>query len=439
MSYEFSKFGQHLGCGSGIETLMDDLGHAMASGGPDLKMLGGGQPASIPEMNAVWRRRLEELMAEMGGLERALTTYDPPRGNPHFLQAIATLFRETFGWDLGPENVAVTSGGQTAFYFLFNLLAGEMPDGSRRKILLPLVPEYIGYANQGVGGELFRAVSPLIEKTGPHEFKYRVDFDKLEVTPDIAAICASRPTNPTGNVLTDEEISHLSAIAKQHNIPLIIDNAYGAPFPGIIFADATPFWENHVVLTLSLSKLGLPGTRTGIVIGPPEIIRALGSMSAIAGLSNPNIGQQITLPLIKSGEILRLSREVVRPFYQEKCRLARQAAVQAFGEDIDWFMHRSEGALFLWLWFPGLSITSQELYDRLKQREVLVIPGHHFFFGHEDESWRHRHECIRVSYAMDEAVVRDGLGIIAEEVRRVGAGEASHSFSDPQKIVSTTS
>ena len=51
MSYEFSEFGRHLGCGSGIEELMDDLGHAMASGGPDLKMLGGGQPARIPEMS----------------------------------------------------------------------------------------------------------------------------------------------------------------------------------------------------------------------------------------------------------------------------------------------------------------------------------------------------------------------------------------------------
>lgn len=417
MSYEFSDFGRHLGCGSGIEELMDDLGHALASGGPDLKMLGGGQPARIPAMNAVWRRRLEELMEEMGGLERALTTYDPPRGNPHFLQAIATLFRETFGWDLGPENIAVTSGGQTAFYFLFNLLAGEMPDGPRRRILLPLVPEYIGYSNQGVSGDLFRAVAPLIEKTGPHEFKYRVDFDSLDITPDIAAICASRPTNPTGNVLTDDEIARLSAIAKRHNIPLIIDNAYGAPFPGIIFADATPYWDQHVILTYSLSKIGLPGTRTGIVIGPPEIIRALGSMSAIAGLSNPNIGQQITLPLIKSGEILKLSREVVKPFYQEKCRHARQAAEEAFGDDFEWFMHRSEGALFLWFWFPGLPITSKELYERLKQREVLVIPGHYFFFGHEDADWSHRHECIRVSYAMDESVVRDGLRIIAEEVR----------------------
>ena len=47
MSYEFSQFGEHLGCSSGIEELMDDLGHALASGGPDLKMLGGGQAVLI--------------------------------------------------------------------------------------------------------------------------------------------------------------------------------------------------------------------------------------------------------------------------------------------------------------------------------------------------------------------------------------------------------
>ena len=398
---------------------MDDLGHALVSGGPDLKMLGGGQPARIPEMNAVWRQRLEELAGQAGGLDRAMTTYDPPRGNPRFLEAIATLFRNTFGWELGPENIAITAGGQTAFFFLFNLLAGHMPDGGRRKILLPLVPEYIGYAAQGIDGSLFRAASPLIEKTGPHEFKYRVDFDGLGITPDIAAICASRPTNPTGNVLTDEEIARLSALAKSHDIPLIIDNAYGAPFPGIIFEPATPFWEPHVILTYSLSKIGLPGTRTGIVIGPPDIIRALGSMSAIVGLANPSTGQQIMLPLVESGEILRLSREVVRPFYQAKCQLAREAAVEAFGEGMEWFMHRSEGALFLWLWFPGMSITSKELYRRLKRRGVLVIPGEYFFFGHDQPGWAHRDECIRVSYAMDEEVVRDGLRIIAEEVRQV--------------------
>ncbi|MGB0291639.1 MAG: valine--pyruvate transaminase [Luteolibacter sp.] len=417
MSYDFSEFGSHLGSGSGIGELMDDLGHALASGNGDLKMLGGGQPARIPEIDAIWHQRLEKLIDETGGLERALTSYDPPQGNFRFLNALAALFQQHFAWDISTDNIAVTAGGQTAFFMLFNLLAGDMGGGNRRKILLPLAPEYIGYANQGVNGCMFEAVRPVIEETGPHEYKYRVNFDLLEVTSEVAAICASRPTNPTGNVLTDSETAKLSALAKANGIPLILDNAYGAPFPGIIFTDAKPFWEPHVILTYSLSKLGLPGTRTGVVIGPPEIIRAVRSMSAIIGLANPSTGQQILTPLIESGEVLSMSTDVVRPYYEAKCKEARHAAVEAFGDAFDWHMHRSEGALFLWFWFPGLPITSKELYRRLKQRGVLVIPGEYFFFGEGLGDWPHRNECIRVSYAMDEITVRDGLTMIAEEVK----------------------
>jgi len=416
MPYEFSIFGQHLGQGSGIEELMEDLGQALAGSG-DMLMLGGGQPAFIPEVNALWKRRIEELSAEPGGLDRALTTYDPPRGNPKFLRALACMFASEFGWPLGPENLAVTSGGQTAFFFLFNLLAGRQPDGTRRKILLPLVPEYIGYADQGIDGCLFQALPPIIEKTGAHEFKYRVDFDNLRISPDIAAICVSRPTNPSGNVLTDEEIGRLSDLAEAHGIPLIIDNAYGAPFPGILFEPAAPFWKPHVILTYSLSKIGLPGARTGIVVAPPEIARALVSMSAIVGLSNPSTGQQIMLPLIRSGELLGLSRDVVRPFYQSRRDRALRAAEEIFGERFPWAVHRSEGALFLWFWFPGLAMATRELYQRLKYRGVLIIPGEYFFFGNDDADWAHRRECIRVSYAMEESVVRRGLEIIAEEIQ----------------------
>jgi valine--pyruvate aminotransferase len=418
MSYEFSIMGRQLAGGSGIEELMEDLGNALASGGPDICMLGGGQPAHIPEVNAIWRHRMEEIMAEPGALEKMLANYDPPRGNPRFIAALADLFRREFGWPLGPENVAITSGGQTAFFFLFNTLAGGMPDGRRKKILLPLVPEYIGYANQGSCGDLFRAVPPKIEKTGPHEFKYRVDFDALEVTDDIAAICVSRPTNPTGNVLTDEEIARLSALAKKHGIPLIIDNAYGAPFPNIIFTDARPVWEEHIILTLSLSKIGLPGTRTGIVVARPEIAAAMASMSAVVGLANPNIGQTIALPLVESGEILKIANETVKPFYVEKSRQAREFVAAIFGDDFDYYVHRSEGALFLWLWFPGLPIRSRELYERLKKRGVLIISGHYFFFGHDDESWSHRHECLRMTFTMDEGIVKRGIQAIGEEVRR---------------------
>lgn len=414
---EFSKFGERLCTGSGIEDLMKDLGEALSSGSDSIKMLGGGQPASIPEINAIWEERMKEIVAESGALERILSNYEPPRGNPAFLKAIASLLKDKFGWDLTEKNIAITAGGQTAFFYLFNALAGQFSNGKRKKILLPLVPEYIGYANQSVGEEMFIALPPKVEKIGDDSFKYRVDFDALEITDDIAAICASRPTNPTGNVLTDEEVQRLADIAEQHGIPLILDNAYGAPFPNIFFADAHPIWTENIILTMSLSKIGLPGTRTGIVVASEEMAAAVASMSSIIGLANGNVGQAMMLPLIESGEVLTISNEIVKPFYEKRSLQAQQWVREAFGKTIPFRMHVSEGALFLWLWFEGLPITSHELYTRLKEREVLIISGHHFFFGLEKE-WSHQHECIRLTYTMPEHVVSEGIKVIAEEVEK---------------------
>ena len=384
-----------------------------------MRMLGGGNPAHIPAVDAVWRRRMTELMADGDALERMLGNYDPPRGNPHFLKALAGCLNGALGWRLTPENLAVTCGGQTAFFYLFNLLAGDMPDGSRRKILLPLVPEYIGYANQGVGPDFFIGCPAMIENLPDHEFKYRVDFAAVEQVleeENIGAICVSRPTNPTGNVLTDEEIARLSLLARDAGIPLIIDNAYGLPFPGAIFTEASPVWADHIILTLSLSKLGLPGTRTGMVIARPEITEALAAMTSVTGLANTNTGQQIVLPLLESGEVLRLSREVIRPFYESRSRQALAWLHEFFADLPGWSVHRSEGSFFLWLRLQGLPVTTLELYERLKLRKVLVVPGEHFFFGLREE-WPHRHECLRLNYSGPEQTVRDGLAIIADEVR----------------------
>lgn len=419
MSWELSKFGKNLCEGSGIGELMDDLGEALAGGG-DVKMLGGGQPAHVPEMDVVWRRRMEEIMAEPGGLEKMIGNYDVPAGNEAFRMALAKLFRKEFGWEVTHENFAVTMGGQTAFFFLFNALAGRFDDGSRKKILLPLLPEYIGYANQSVGADFFEALPARIEKTGPHEFKYRVDFDAVNPGEDIAAICVSRPTNPSGNVLTDDEIERLREVARAKGIPLIIDNAYGAPFPNVIFSEVTPVWDEGMILTLSLSKIGLPGTRTGIVVASKEVCRQVSSMTSIVGLANANVGQEILRPLVESGEILRLSKEVVKPFYEERSRMAQSLFAGELNDSVPYFIHRSEGALFLWLWFEDLPITAKELYQRLKKRGVLVVPSEYFFFGlPEGSDWKHTRECIRVSYTMDVETVEYGIKVIADEVNRV--------------------
>ncbi len=201
----WSEFGQKMTAHSGIGELMDDLGRAMA-GHADMLMLGGGNPADIPAMQEIWRDQMAGLLEDQTRFDKMICHYDTPQGNTRFLASVAKLFCEQYGWSIGPQNVAVTNSSQNATFMLLNMLAGPCADGSRKKILLPLSPEYIGYADQGLSDDMFVACKPVITETGDHEFKYHVDFDELNIGDDIGAVCVSRPTNPTGNVLTDDEI-----------------------------------------------------------------------------------------------------------------------------------------------------------------------------------------------------------------------------------------
>lgn len=412
----FSARGKMLAGGSGIERLMDDLGHALSASGPSPHMLGGGNPAHIPAMEEVWKHRLEEITGDPAILRRTLSIYDPPRGNPDCIRWLAELLRAGYGWDVGPENIAVTPGGQTAFFFLFNLFAGKREDGSQGKIFFPLMPEYIGYANQGLEADMFQSRRPSIERTGTHSFKYHIDFENLKPGPEIGAMCVSRPTNPSGNLISDAELRRLEAMASELGIPLIIDNAYGWPFPGIVFGEATPLWTQNTIHVMSLSKFGLPGTRTAFVVAPPEIASAISSMMAVTGLANGNFGQTIAGPLIQSHQILDLSREIIRPFYLKKRNAALAAIEEFFPNDAAYSLHQSEGAMFLWIWLENSPRSSRELYECLKKRGVLVVPGEYFFFGMPEDGWKHRHECLRVSFAMPDEEVRAGLRIIASEI-----------------------
>lgn len=408
---DISQFGQSLGPGSGIIELMDDLSKAIAQGG--MLMMGGGNPAIIPAVVDVFRERMRAIV-DSSDFDRMIGVYEPRQGNPRVLAALAGLLQTRFGWDISTRNLAVTGGGQTAFFLLFNLLAGKHADGPRR-ILFPLAPEYIGYANQGLTANMFTAIPPVVEHDDEGFFKYRIDFDRLAIDKSVAAICVSRPTNPTGNVLTDGEMRRLADLAAAHDIPFIIDNAYGAPFPDIIFEDVKPLWNEHTILTMSLSKLGLPGTRTAFLAGPPAIVDAVSSANCIVTLANNNVGQYLVRGMFEDGSILSLCQEHIRPYYESRARQAVAWVRAAFGKTpVE--IHRPEGALFLWLWFPALPIPSSQLYERLKARHVIVVPGHYFFFGLA-EPHPHEHECIRMTYSQDLAIVQEGIGIIADEVR----------------------
>jgi valine--pyruvate aminotransferase len=402
---------------TGALELMTDLGEAARPApGRTVHMLGGGNPARIPAVEAVYRRRLREIADDDDAFGRFAATYSAPGGDHSFRVALAEALSRKYGWPLSERNVALTSGSQTAFTALFNLFAGECANGSRRRVLLPLAPEYIGYADVGLSDDMLVAQRADIEERSDGLFKYHVRFDGLAAIPDVGAICVSRPTNPSGNVLSLGELERLDVLAKARGVPLIVDAAYGHPFPGIQFEESGLLWNPNVVLCLSLSKLGLPATRTGIVVANEDVVEALTAFNATASLAPVSTGAVIVDPLLRSGELERICSESIRPYYAERSRQAVEWLQEAC-RGLPLRIHRPEGAFFLWLWFPGLPITSAELYRRLKARGVFVLSGHHFFPGLA-EDWRHRDECIRINYSQAPESVAAGVRAIAEEVGR---------------------
>jgi valine--pyruvate aminotransferase len=136
-------------------------------------------------------------------------------------------------------------------------------------------------------------------------------------------------------------------------------------------------------------------------------------VQATAALAPPSTGPVVVEPLLSGNTVFAVitCARITRRTVPRPC-ITREACA-----GLPLVIHSPEGAFFLWLWFPGLPISSEELYRRLKQRNVLVLSGHHFFPGVQQDD-PHQHECLRLSCAQPLASVQAGIAILAEEVRR---------------------
>lgn len=418
---KLSRFGQKLSSDSAIVSLMDDLGDAL-NVNPDLLFMGGGNPAFIPEFENEIAAQLQAIASQPDQLHKLIGVYQSPRGSEDFIDALTHYINESLGWSIDGENIAITNGSQSAFFMLINMLAGshagqELQQQEHRTIVFPMMPEYLGYSDQPAEHHIFRSIRPQVELIGEHRFKYHIDFDSLELTAQDAAVCLSSPTNPSANVVSTQDLQRLSAMAAERKIPAIIDCAYGHPFPGIVFnQQALPFHENNIYV-FSCSKLGLPGARTGIVVGPEKLIKQLVQVNTIVSLANGNLGPAVMTALIQEQKLASICQHMLLPFYRKQRDFALHCLEKYF-LGLSWRVHEPEGAFFLWLWFENLPVSSTELYERMKNRGVLIMDGKHFFFGLAGD-WDHIGQCIRLTYCQSDIVIEEAIARLAEEIRTV--------------------
>jgi valine--pyruvate aminotransferase len=397
MNPVLSQLGIEMSRLSGVRAIMKDIIETLRAGaGQDFINLSAGNPVILPEVEQLWRDCTTDLLASSEYSE-VVCRYGASQGYQPLIDAVVKDFNQRYGLSLTDRNILITPGSQSLYFLAANAFGGYTADGTLRKIVLPLSPDYTGYGGVTLTPEALVAYKPELDIDEPaHRFKYRPDFSLLNIDDTTGCVIFSRPCNPTGNVLTDDEVNKIATLAATYSVPVLIDSAYAPPYPSLNFTEMTPLFGGNVLHCMSLSKAGLPGERIGIAIGDPDIIGVLEAFQTNLCIHSPRYGQAIAARAINSGALGDIAVNVIRPFYQNKIAIVEATLDQFMPKNLPWFLHRGEGAIFAWLWLKDLPMTDWEFYQELKKVGVIVVPGSTFFPG-LNEAWDHKQQCLRIS------------------------------------------
>ncbi|MBD0261544.1 MAG: valine--pyruvate transaminase [Spirirestis rafaelensis WJT71-NPBG6] len=419
MKPALSKIGDQMSCLTGVRAIMKDINETLRAGaGQQFINLSAGNPLILPEVEQLWRDCTAELLASSEYGE-VVCRYGSSQGYAPLVEAIVNDFNKRYGLNLTERNILLTPGSQSLYFYAANVFGGYTSSGDLKEIVLPLSPDYTGYGGVTLCAEALIAYKPTLDiDAAAHKFKYRPDFSQLEITENTGCVIFSRPCNPTGNVLTDDEVKKIAALAAPFNVPVLIDSAYAPPFPALNFTEMTPVFGDNILHCMSLSKVGLPGERIGIAIGDEEWIHVLECFQTNMCIHPSRYGQAIAARAINSGKLGEISEQVIRSFYQNKFTVLEDSLFAAMPKDLPWFLHRGEGAIFAWLWLDELPITDWEFYQELKQVGVIVVPGSSFFPGLR-EDWLHKHQCLRISLTGTDEEIAIGMQRLAKVAQQV--------------------
>jgi valine--pyruvate aminotransferase len=394
---------------SGIRSIMEDIATADAAGPRTTANLSPGNPCHIPEVVATWEQLVRETLDEQ--FCETSTRYGPSRGTPALVEAVVAYFNAAYGWSIRPENVLVGPGSQLLSFIATTLFTGQDEYGDIRRLVLPRTPDYAGYQGLSLDHAGIVGVEPKVSLEGERFFRYRLDIDAVQRLDGIGMMLLSNPSNPSGSTIDTTELTELIAVAKRHDAPLVIDHAYGEPFPRIAPSDIKPVLHSHVINLFTLSKAGLPAERIAFAIGPAHLIDPMVSFVANSVLHAPQLLQATVARALAKGDIDTLTAQHITPCYTAKRALAERLLAESLPAAVNWRLHSGERGMFCWLlvdhhWFDDL-----EFYGTLKRNGVFIVPGRHFFTPPLTTPFLRAHatRCFRLSLSPNEDELADGI------------------------------
>jgi aspartate aminotransferase len=366
----------------------------MKAQGIDLADFGAGEP------HFATPQHIKDAAIE--AIQKNFTKYTAVPGVPEVRKAIVDRHAADFGSNYSVEECVFTTGGKLA---LFNAIQVLVDHGD--EVILP-VPYWVSFKDiiQYAGGKVV-----YVESDEAENFRITAKMIEAAITPKTKAIILNTPSNPSGAVVSKEDLEAIVRLAHKHGIYVLLDECYvylnftGEAVSGGSFTDC----KEHIVVLGSLSKTyAMTGWRAGFALGPKPIIAA---MSKLQSQSTSNAASMVQRASIAA---LTASQECVATMRADYITL-RDRVLAGFETIPGLTCTVPQGAFYVYpnvkafLGRGGVKTSSDIAAGLLTEAHVVVVPGEAFGTS----------EHIRLSYAVSADVIDKGVERIREYLTKL--------------------
>ena len=330
--------------------------------------------------------------AAIDAIEKNFTKYTNVAGTPEVRKAIVDRHACDFGSDYAPDECVFTTGEKLA---LFNAVQVLVDHGD--EVILPS-PYWVSFKDiiQYAGG-----VPVFVESREEENFRVTPEMIEAAITPATKAIILNSPSNPSGAVMSEEDVEAIVRLAHARGIFVLLDECYvylsfnGTMVSGGTFTDC----KEHVVVLGSLSKTyAMTGWRAGFALGPKSIIAAMSKLQSQSTSNTATFVQKAAIAAVSG------SQECVLEMRAEYIRL-RDQILKGFETIPGLTCTVPQGAFYVYpnvskfIGKGGVKSATDLAAKLLSEAHVVVVPGEAFGTA----------EHIRLSYAVSSDVIDEGV------------------------------
>ena len=334
--------------------------------------------------------------AGISAMQNGYTHYTPASGIFEAREAVAGFVSRTLKTEVDPLEVVLVPGSKNVL--LFTLLACIEPGD---EVILP-DPGYPAYASQvNFIGAVAKPVT-LREESG-----FRMDLDELAslVTPKTRMLIINTPQNPTGGVLTEEDVKFVCDLAHKHDLLVVSDEIYSQLVYGFQHVSplSYPDMRERTVLMDGLSKsYAMTGWRLGYAVAPKALAAKLDQLMINSSSCAAGFTQMAAIEALSAPESEHAVARMVKVFERR-----RNLVVDGLNEIPGVRCARPQGSFYVFPNIEGTGFEEHELADRLMtEAGVAVLAG--TYFGRAGKGF------IRLAYTQSEDELKLGLERIGE-------------------------